>query len=189
MTAFESMRKKLLPLNVYDLSDDSNISRELQSLAFALDIFREHLDEVLRECFISSSESFGLQLREEEFASDGQGRTAASRRSMLILRKCLGENDFTPYAFENFLNSLGVTDYSFVETPSSYTFSVNINDSFSRSEQISISAQIRMFLPAHLSVNINFGGSAFSQIDAQDLTFAQFDVLDKDWSELDRGIS
>lgn len=184
MTALESMIKKLSPLNLYEITQDSNIYAELSAYASALDAHRDNIDVVLRECFISSSESFGIENREKVIGSLKSNYTTEQRRQMLILRKIIDNDDFTLSSFESFLQSIGVYDYIITQMPERYELNIQIGGSYSTEDEVWIINQINLAFPAHLEVSVNFGGLEWSEIDGKDLTFSAMDDYDYSWSTI-----
>lgn len=184
MRAWESMKKKLRPLGIYDLSDGTNISAELKAYAEALDRHRDNLDEALRECFIGTAEDYGLSERERIFTSPRTSRTAAGRRDLLRERFVLGERDFTPEGFEKFLRSFGANTFSYSELPSAQSFTVVLGGDYPQAEEEWIKNQIRLVIPAHLDGYVYSGGQIFGVIDLRDLTFAEIDAQDYSWDQL-----
>ena len=185
MTVMQSFAGKLAPLNVYDISEGSNIYAELCAYAFALDIHRENIDAALRECFISTSESFGLEIREKVFGNLRNNYSASERRDMLKLRRGFGDKDFTRAGLDKFLKSLGLSVYQIAESPGSYTITVTIYDALSETDAKWIENQIKLIMPAHLNAYVYNGGTSFNEIDGDDLTFDGFEALDKTWNALD----
>ena len=65
MTSYESMRSKLLPLGLYRLAQGDVTDSELKAYAEGLDILFDALDEMERESFIPTAQSYGLSEREK----------------------------------------------------------------------------------------------------------------------------
>lgn len=156
MTSLESMTAKLSPLGVYNIEDGSNIKNELASYACALDVHRSNIDALLRECFISSSLDYGIEIREKVIGALKSNYSLDKRREMLIIRKGFNENDFTLSSLYKFLKGLGITDCSVNEQPSKNTVSVRVGGSYSDSEAKWIESQIKLILPAHLESVVYF---------------------------------
>lgn len=179
-----SMMNKLEPLGIYDLSDGTNVKNELQAYAHALLIHRQNMEELLRECFISSSESYGLEIREKVIGNTRDEYSLAKRREMLTLRKGFNESDFTKESLKKFLRSFGVSDYSIIEVPTQDSVSVCIGGSYPDSEAKWIENQIKNVLPAHLDVYVYFGGKTWNQFQQQNKTFAQLDERNLSWAQI-----
>ena len=185
MTTLDSMLRKLAPLNVYDLSETSCVYAELAAYAEALDAHRANLDEALRECFISSAESYGLDSREEVIGDIRENYTAAERRQMLISRRCVSDNDFTPAAFDRLIKGLGAESCTMNEMPSDCMISVTLNGVLDTVDEAWITNQIRLLMPAHLAVFVYLGGLTFLEIDSANVTFAVYDNADYTWAQLE----
>ena len=185
MTALQSIKKKLSPLGIYNLETGTNITAELSAYAYALDNHRNNMDTALRECFISTCEDYGLEIREKILGRLRADCSISQRRDMLRLRRGFGDSDFTLRGFDKFMKSLGVESYSLLETPSTYSVAVTISNTFSPADAKWIENQIKLILPAHLSVVVYYGGALFSEIDAEDRTYNAFDAQDKTWAQID----
>lgn len=184
MAQFDSMADKLSPLGVYDISEGTNIYNELKAYGEALDVHREHIDEVLRECFISSAQTYGIELREKVIGDAKSLYPLSKRREMLTLRKGFNENDFTRAGLYKFLDSFGITDYRVIEMPSQRIVSVFVGGSYPDSEVKWIENQIRLILPAHLNAVINFGGRSWHSFQLMNKTFAQLDEDNLSWAQI-----
>ncbi len=184
MTALESLTDKLSPLGIYNLSGDTNIMNELKAYACALDKHRENIDTLLRECFISSAESYGITLREKLVGEIKSFYPLGKRREMLIIRNSFSENDFTIDGLKKFIKSLGVTDYTISENYAMNVISVCVGGSYSDAEAKWIKKQIEDILPAHLEAYVYYGGKTWRQFELQDKTFAQLDALDLRWQDI-----
>ncbi|MCH5303405.1 MAG: hypothetical protein J1E41_00955 [Ruminococcus sp.] len=183
MTSLESMIKKLLPLNIYRIEDDTNIKNELSAYAYALDIHRENIDTLIKECFISSAEDYGIEIREKVIGDLKSFYDIEKRREMLTLRKGFNDNDFTADSLGEFIKSFGVTDYRLSEVPTQNIISVCVGGSYSDSEARWIENQIRLILPAHLTAFVYFGGKIWRQLNQEDKTFKEIDAQDLMWQE------
>lgn len=185
MTALQSLEKKLAPLNIYNICEGTNIFAELSAYAYAIDKHRQNTEIVLRECFISTAESYGIEMREEVFGNPREDYTLEQRRAMLTLRRGFGDSDFTLAGFDKFMVSLGVGSYNLLEMFSTYEAVVTLFNTFSNTDAEWIKNQINLFLPAHIVVYVYYGGPAFSEIDAADLTYADFDTNNKTWKQIE----
>ena len=185
MTTLQSLAKKLEPLGVYDISEGTNIYDELSAYAYALDKHRTNMKTALRECFISTSESYGIEIREKVFGNVREDYTLSQRREMLKLRRGFGGGDFTPAGFDKFMSSLGVGNYNLLETHVSYEVTVTLNNTFSNTDARWIENQIKLIMPAHLLIYVYYGGRTFSQIDGDNLTYSDFNNNAGTWAEID----
>ena len=185
MTTLQSFVKKLNPLGIYDIQEGSNIYAELSAYAYALDRHRDNMEAVLRECFISTAEGYGIEIREKVFGNVRENYTPEQRREMLKLRRGLGNGDYTLEGFDRFMRSLGADSYNLHEMNLSYEVSVTINNSFNSTDAKWAENQIKLIMPAHLITHVYYGGALFSQIDSANMTYADFDSQNSTWTQLD----
>ena len=185
MTTLQSFIKKLSPLNIYDISEGTNIFAELSAYSYALDRHRSNMDDTLRECFISTAESYGIETREKVFGNIRSDYTLAQRREMLRLRRGFGNSDFTLNGFDKFITSLGVDSYSLLEMCSSFEISVTMYNTFNSTDEKWIENQIKLIMPAHLTTYVYYGGPTFAEIDSADSSYSDFDVQNKTWAQIE----
>ncbi len=184
MRALESMIKKLAPLGIYDTRNTSNIYAELSAYAAAIDSYRDLLDEALRECFISTAETFGLEIRERVVGDVRSDCSIEQRRNMLSTRASLGETDYNLAGFDKFMDSFGVQDYTLSESPSTQSVTVTITGDYPGNTESWIKNQIELILPAHLNMNVYSGGLRWSAIDNNNDTYTAFDSKNYTWEQL-----
>ena len=58
------MTDKLSPLEIYSISEGSNIYNELSAYSSAIEDFAEDADALLREIIITTAQDYGLYMRE-----------------------------------------------------------------------------------------------------------------------------
>ncbi|MCH5299564.1 MAG: hypothetical protein J1E96_07370 [Ruminococcus sp.] len=184
MRALESMINKLKPLKIYDTSTTSYIYAELAAYAAALDYYRDMLDEALRECFVSTAKTFGLETREKFVGDVRKDCSTEQRRAMLSTRASLGETDYTLSGFDKFMKSFGVQDYTLNESAITQSVTVIITGDYSSNTESWIINQIKLTLPAHLSMNVYAGGRNWQAIDSGNEQYATFDSRDYTWKQL-----
>jgi hypothetical protein len=183
LTAFDSIIKKLSPLGIYKLNEGSNVYNEIMAYCTALDAHRENIDKVLRECFISSAEDYGIENREKIIGSPRTDYNLQQRRDMLIGRKASCDNDFTVENFGELLSSIGVYDYKIDESPNTFEIAFDIRGSYNSVDEAWIENQINLMVPSHLDCSVYMCGVTWSTLDSIGATF---DILDKKnvtWTE------
>lgn len=179
------LKRKLRPLSLYSLSEDSLIHAELAAYAVGLDLLLYKLHELERECFISTAETYGLNLRERVFGSVRSELLIQSRRDMLIYRGAITANDFNRDSTGRALMAAGINGY-IVEDPSKNEIHINCMELVDTTLSVEqIKEQSQKFLPAHLVVNFDFGKLTWDYIDGKDLAFSEIDTCDLTWSEID----
>lgn len=184
MDSFYTITSYLDSTGLYNIVSGSNIYNEIKAYSCVLDETRDLLEETLNECFVSSSNSFGLENREKMFGNTRSDYSNEERRSMIIYRRTLGENDFTKSGLEKFLTSFGVKSYSVLEMPDLEQIAIYIYGDFSDVDIAWIKNEITLVLPAHLDFDIYFNGISWDSIDNKNLTFQDMDDYDYTWEEI-----
>lgn len=108
MTAFESMSEKLSKTGLYSTSEGKTVYAELMSYAEGLDIYYNALDELLRECFVSTAQDYGLTMREKYIRKCPADDSTDGRRNSIIAALSVYNNDFTYNGFRKCLKIWGV---------------------------------------------------------------------------------
>ena len=156
MSSLTSIKKKLRPLNLYNLNDNNIINAELSAYAIALDMINSKIAELERECFISTAESYGLDLREKLFGYVRDNLEASKRRDMLIYRGSITSNDFTKKKLEEALMASGM-EATITEDFENNEITVNCTNIFDTLKtEAEAQTAAEEFMPAHLDVTFNF---------------------------------
>lgn len=186
MDIIDSMKQKLSVFSIYDLENsDSLVLTELKAYAKGLEYLKESLDELERECFLSTAQDFGLDLREKVFSSKKDDLTLDERREMLKYRYSITSNDFNKSSIEKALISAGIRCY-IIENPGNQSFYINCLERFDTTLSEEESQKLaEKFLPAHLTYEFDFRPLQWAQIEDKDLTFQDMDDADLTWDEID----
>lgn len=185
MTALESMINKLSPLGVYNLNSDTVIYAELAAFAVGLDVYRESLETLLRECFVATAESYGIENRELAVGKPREDLLLEKRREMLFNRLSFSAGDFTPEGLKKALSFIGI-DGTVSEQPEAQRISIFVADGeYPLAEREWISAQIKGILPAHLEWDVVFSGFSWSVSDSKSNTFSVIDGKGYNWKKID----
>ena len=185
MDSLVSIKNKLEPLSIYDLSNDTLIMAELSTYADELNMVSEKLFELERECFIKTATDYGLSLRERSYTSPRVDLSCEDRREMLFYRLSVTSNDFNKKSIEKALMSSGIRGYV-IESTNELKMEVNVLESVdTMATDYEAKLMAEKFLPAHLSYAFDFRPRQWEQIDAEDLTFGEMDAKDLTWDELD----
>lgn len=181
----DSMIKKLSPLGVYDLSEESIVYAELAAFSAGFDALRESLEELLKESFVATAESFGIENTERLVGNVRSDLSISKRREMLIERLSLSVNDFTLRGFERMLRLMGV-EGEIEEYPFAQRIVINLSEgTYSLAQREWIVAQARELLPAHLEWDVVFAGFSWGDSDNAASTFAEIDAKGYSWKEID----
>lgn len=185
MDTFTSMVSKLSPLGIYNVTEDSNIYTELMAYKEGLDIIVSQLDTMLRECFFSTAESYGLSNAERLWGAVRDDLSVEQRREMLLARSAFSYDDFTPEGISELLKMLGISG-EVTEYPATLRMVVDVSDgNYTEGQRLWIINQLRALLPAHLEVDAVFSGLEWEDIDSGALTFQQMERKSLTWDQID----
>ncbi|MBR1779255.1 MAG: hypothetical protein IJ758_01975 [Clostridia bacterium] len=186
MNIIESMIEKLSVFAVYNLEkENSLVLAELNAYKKGLDMIKENLDELERECFLSTAQSYGLDIRERAFTSKKDDLPFEERREMLKYRYSITSNDFNKTHIEKALISAGIRCY-IIENPKRQSIYINCLERFDTTlPQVESQKLAEKFLPAHLSYEFDFRPLQWREIELKDLTFQQIDNFNLTWDEID----
>ncbi len=156
MDSITSMKNKLIPLGLYNLEINSKISAELSAYSVAFNMINQKLEELERECFINTSQTYGLELREKLFDYVRTGLDLYKRRTMLIYRTSITSNDFNKSKITEALMSSGM-EVEITENLGSSEIEVNCISFFDTiSTQIQAQKKAQEFIPAHIASTFTF---------------------------------
>lgn len=185
MRVLDSLISKHLPLHIYNITEDSNIYIELSAYAEGLEILRRELDTQLRECFFATAETYGLDNAERLWGNVRDDLTVSKRRQMLITRSAFGYDDFTLQGIQKLLTFLGIEGVVY-EYPKTQRIVVDTKGiQATQGQKNWIYAQLNSLLPAHLDIDVLWGGFCFDDIEAKSFTFDQMDSKELTWAEID----
>lgn len=156
MSSYDSMKDKLNAVGIYSIDENSNISKELVACAEGLDGLFDNLDAMTKEYYIETAEDFGVLRREKFLGKEKTEYSIEKRREMLELQEQNMGEKCTPDAFSDILKSCGLTDFSFVEQPTNFKLTVNINDTLTNEQKKIVTERINLEFPLHLILEINF---------------------------------
>ena len=108
MSEFDTMSRILTDTGLYSAEQGSVIYAELMAYAEGLDIYFGEAEELLRECFVSTAESYGLSLREQLFHRINFGITTEARRSRLLAALSVGQHDFNAEGMQKICDAFGI---------------------------------------------------------------------------------
>lgn len=185
MSTLQSMIKKLSPLRVYDLREESCVYAELSAFAAGLDVLRDTLEELLKEGFVMTAEGFGLSLSEEITGSPREDLSLEQRREMISQRQSLGNGDFTLEGIQKVLKAMGV-EGEITECPKALRMYIDLRgEIYTPAMKSWLINQARELLPAHLEVDVIFSGFHWGNVTAKNLTFKEMDERYFTWDEID----
>ena len=185
MSRLDSLVKSLSAVGLYSLEKGTYVRSELEGYAVGLDILRTELEIILRECFFSTAESYGLERRERLWGKVRDKETAEIRRDMLTLRNSFGFDDFTPEGVKKALRFLGA-EGTVEEFPSLFRVVIDLREkNYTQGERKFILSQIKNVFPAHLEADVVFRGLDWNASDKKALNFSQIDNKAYTWEQID----
>lgn len=185
MGAEESMKEKLAPLKIYNITQNSEVQKELSIYAAALDTVESNIALLERECFINTAEDFGLDGREEIWGTVQREIPIDKRRELISAKLSIGYDDFNLEAMKKFLSAINF-DAEIIEMPDkNRIYIINKTTSYTKAEQKLIKKQIENFFPAHLELYIDFRTINWDTIDSKNRTFQYMDNMALSWDKID----
>ncbi len=150
------MKSKLVATGLYKLDDGSNTAQELKAFAQELDVMFDMLDEMTRECFIATAQSYGITERERFIGKERSELPTEQRREMLLIQEQMMGNSCSKSAFELMLKGTGLTDFTITESFATQAVTVTINDVLTAEIKQMIEEKIRAEFPSHLDITVTF---------------------------------
>lgn len=156
MDSYTSMKNKLQPIGLYNVTDSSNVSAELKAYAEGLDTLFNILDEMTREYFIDTAESYGLSERERFTIRERTEYPTEKRREMLKIQEQMMGNNCSPSTFKKILEGFGLSDFEITENFSEQTVVITINDTLADEAKKYVEERINTEFPVHLIITVNY---------------------------------
>ena len=186
MNSLKSMKDALRPLGLYNLGEDSFISRELSCYAQFLDEVGEAMDSLLTEGFLQTAGEEGIA-RMEALAGARQPEETAleKRREMLLYRFAHRPDDFNREGMLRGLAALGLTA-QITENFGAEQLILSDDTAFSDPAQyLRIRREALDLLPAHLEVLFNLGTLTWTVFQGKDFTWNQWNSQNLNWMEFE----
>lgn len=150
------MKSKLVATGLYTADDGSNTAEEISAFAQGLDIMFDTLDEMTREYFIATAQSYGITERERFIGKERSELTTEKRREMLMIQEQMMGNSCSKEAFDLMLQGLGLSDFTITESFSTQAVTVTINDVLTAEIKQMIEEKILAEFPCHLDITVTF---------------------------------
>lgn len=156
MNSYTAMKNKLLPMQLYSLKKDSTVCRELRAYATGINILFDTLDEMTKECFIDTAQTYGITQREKLFGSERNEYDTDKRRTMLKDREQTIGLACTPAAFKKIIQSYGLSNFEITEKFSAQEVVITVHDSITDEMKNSIRQSAALDFPSHLIITVTF---------------------------------
>ncbi len=154
MDSFTSMSRKLSKTGLYNVSPGSIIYAELMAYAEGLDIYYNALDELLRECFVTTAEDCGLAMREKYLCKCNIYDTVEGRRKSIIAALSLCNTDYVRSGYQKVLDIFGI-EGKFTEDFENGKIIFNCISSIPENKLEQIKEQFGAFMPCGLNLEFN----------------------------------
>lgn len=151
MTSFESMSEKLAKTGLYNTSAGNLVYAELMSYAEGLDIYYNALDELLRECFVATAETYGLTIREEFIRKCSTDDSIEGRRKSIISALSICNTDYTMSGFKKCLDIFGI-EGTLTENITDHVFTFTCTTEIPENKADLIKEQLAAFLPPNFDL-------------------------------------
>ncbi len=172
-------------LGIYSITEDSNINCELKAYAEGLEMLRETLQEMEKEAFFFTANTYGLSAAERLWGAQRGDLTTQKRREMLLTRSAFGYDDFTPEGAEKVLKFLGVEGV-IREYPRVFRITVDVSSQkLTEGQRNWIVSQLYGVFPAHLEVDAVFDGFEWDALNERNISFDDMENKNMLWSEID----
>ncbi len=153
MTELEHLCELLSETGLYDPGDNSVIYAELAAYAEGLELFFGELEELLRECFVSTAEAEGLTMREAIIRRMNFNHTLAGRRSALTAAMSVGTRDVTSGDLAKVIASFGLTG-RFVFDPTRLRITLETPQTMSAAQQSRLESEMSRLLPCWTDIKV-----------------------------------
>lgn len=156
MNSLDSMTKKLENTKIYAVKPGSRNYAEIKAFSVGLDMIFNELDEMLREYYIDTAQSYGLTERERFTGAVRDDLSIEKRRELLKTREQTNEKFCTPEAFNKILQGYGLGGFELIENPQENALTVKIYDALDEQNKVWVNKMIENDFPAHLAVTVDF---------------------------------
>ena len=156
MNSLDSMTKKLENTKIYAVKPGGRNYAEIKAFSVGLDMIFNELDEMLREYFIDTAQSYGITERERFTGAVRDDLSIEKRRELLKTREQTNEKFCTPEAFNKILQGYGLGGFELIENPQENALIVKIYDALDEQNKAWVNKMIENDFPAHLAVTVDF---------------------------------
>ena len=156
MGELEHISNILERTGLYEAREDSLLQAELAAYAEGLELYFGELETMLRECFISTAETYGLTLREQLMRHGGFDSTLEGRRNALLKGASVGSGDFTEAGMTKVLESFGLTG-SFTFSPQQPLLTLRTPQTMTTARRDRLLEELRPLMPCWVELAIETG--------------------------------
>lgn len=153
MNIKDNIIKILEPLDIYDFSNQSTISNEIETYSKPLQLINESIDRLKNESFIQTAQNEGLHFKEELLSlSTNVEEKVDIRREKIIYALSTNTNHFNKQGIINSAKYTGF-DINISENIKEETITITSVTEYKQKVDIThLKEQITKMLPAHLDI-------------------------------------
>ena len=149
MSEFQRMSDILSATGLYNAERNSLLFAELKAYAEGLDMVFDELEEMLRECFVETAESYGLTMRETWLKRYNPDRTLETRRNAIKSALSVSQSDYTYSGMRKICDSFNLHgDFNAYTSTMKVTFTCT--DTLTNTQKTVLADQMKKFMPCWL---------------------------------------
>ena len=149
MSEFQRMSDILSATGLYNAERNSLLFAELKAYAEGLDMVFDELEEMLRECFVETAESYGLTMRETWLKRYNPDRTLETRRNAIKSALSVSQSVYTYSGMRKIRDSFNLHgDFNAYTSPMKVTFTCT--DTLTNTQKNTLEKQMKRFMPCWL---------------------------------------
>ena len=130
--------------------DNTNLQGEMYAYSKGLEIISNRLENIEKECFVSTAEDYGLTVKERYFDSITRADDVDSRREMLLSLLSVDETDFNLVGMKKFMKQFPVSSNITEFATSNIILSTFENNDWIVSNFDFVKSCVEDFFPSHL---------------------------------------
>ncbi len=146
MDAFVSMSEKLGKTGLYHIAEGTLIYDELMAYAEGLAVLYRELETMLRECFVSTAQDYGLDIMEQTVCRCHIDHTMSGRKKAVLAALSVSNQNNTMAYLEKYQEIFNVHGV-FTESNDEGVIRFTCSDTLTDSQRIAIAEQMAVYMP------------------------------------------
>lgn len=153
MSEFDIMKSTLEKTGLYSVEEGGAVYAELMAYAEGLDVYFGALEELLRECFVSTAQEYGLALREKIFNRMNLDTSLQGRRNALLKALAVNVWDYTIEGMEKVRDSFNAQG-SFETDHNNMKVIFRCTQTITEAQKAALQEQMKNFMPCWMDFEI-----------------------------------
>ena len=177
MSVLKQMQDMLSPLGIYNLNDGSLVMCELTVYATQLEAVHSKINEMLRECFVSTAQSYGIDRIEELFQRIRPDLPPEERKNRIHMYMTLDNNKFSPDSVIHQLRLVGATS---IFTEDAESEQLSFPELTGSSDIVYVADQLGLIediVPAHLHIEAGLREHSWDELNELNFSFGTLDKM------------